>query len=251
MNEKSLFALGLDKKEVSLYKAVARARMISPSDLAKMIGIKRTTAYSMARGLVEKGLLLEDTTQRPRVFVPAGRDDMIGVVEQEQRRFEERQRLLLQLGEEVSNREAEETYPVPQIRFIQEEKIEPFLNQRIVEWSKSMEEVDPVFWGYQDPTLLEHYEPWIQKYWDYAPKHFEVKLLTNLAAPEKGVAGKYERRFTKFWGGATNFISTTWIIGDYVIILNTRKHPFYLIEIHDKLMAHDQREVFRNLWEMV
>lgn len=251
MDQKTLTKLGLNEKESKLYEAVVKAKQITPAELAKAIGIKRTTAYSMARGLVEKGLLLEDSTKRPRVFIPAGREEMEMAIDIEKKRSEERQTLLAKLGEQVSQREAEETYPVPQIRFIEEGKIDQFLHQRIREWNKSMEEVDPVFWGYQDPTFLEHYDAWIEKYWEYAPKHFEVKLLTNLATSEKKVSGKYDRRYTKFWGEATDFLSTTWIIGDYIVMINTRTKPFYLVEIHNKLMAHDQREVFKNLWPLI
>jgi hypothetical protein len=77
-------------------------------------------------------------------------------------------------------------------------------------------------------------------------------LLSNRAEAEVQFAKTaVTQRVVKFWGEATNFISTTWVIGDYVIIINTRNQPFYLIEIHDKLMAHDQREVFKNLWSLV
>jgi DNA-binding MarR family transcriptional regulator len=251
MDDSLLQTLGLNEKEIRLYSAVLNVKQITPAALAKAVGIKRTTTYSMVRGLIEKGLLLEDNTRRPRVFRVAGRAEINIAINIEKRRSEERQSILAELGEKASQKVSEDTYPVPQIRFVEEEKISQFLNQRIVDWNKSMDEIDSVFWGYQDPTFLERYESWIGKYWEYAPKHFEVKLLTNLAPSEKKVSGKYDRRYTKFWGEATNFLSTTWVIGDYIVMINTRQHPFYLVEIHNKLMAHDQREVFKNLWPLI
>ena len=251
MDEKLLSALDLSTQEIKLYRVVVNEREISPALLSKKAGVKRTTAYSMARGLVEKGLLIEDATRRPRVFLPARSEDIAGVIKIEKKRSEEKQALLLQLADEVGKAEAEINYPVPKIRFIEEDKIRAFLSQRTPEWIESMDKVDKVFWGFQDPTLLDSYLDWIDTFWKRAPKDFEVKLLTNLSTTEKGVAGRYERRQTKFWGEAVDFRSSTWIIGDYVIILNTRKHPFYVVEIHDELMAHDQREIFKNLWEMV
>ena len=59
MDDKLLTSLGLSNKELKLYKAVMRAREISPAELARAVKIKRTTCYSMARGLVEKGFLVE------------------------------------------------------------------------------------------------------------------------------------------------------------------------------------------------
>lgn len=251
MDEKLLKALGLSGPECKLYRAIAKAGTISPSDLAKATGIKRTTAYSMARGLVEKGLVVEDGTRRPRVFLVSSPEQIQEAIEFERNRSKERQELLATLSEEVTKNNAERTYPVPKIRFIEEDKINAFLHQRTKDWIQSMQETDSVFWGFQDPSLLEHYVEWIDAFWKASPDTFEVKLLTNLSTTEKNIAGRYVRRQTKFWGEDVNFISTTWVIGDYVVILNTRKHPFYVIEIHDKLMAHDQREVYRNLWEMV
>ena len=251
MDEKLLSALDLSPQEIKLYRVVLNEREITPALLSKKAGVKRTTAYSMARGLVEKGLLIEDATRRPRVFLPARSEDIAGVIEVEKKRSEEKQALLLQLADEVEKVEAEKNYPVPKIRFVEEDKVNPFLSQRTSEWIESMEKVEKTFWGFQDPSLLDSYLEWIDAFWKQAPKDFEVKLLTNLSTAEKGVAGKYERRQTKFWGEAVDFRSSTWIIGNYVVILNTRKHPFYLIEIHDALMAHDQREIFKNLWEML
>ena len=251
MDENLLESLGLSTSEIKLYKVVLSKQEIAPAELAKVTGIKRTTSYSIARGLVEKGLLVEDGTKRPRTFLPTRSEDIVRVIEDEKKKLLEKETLLQQLIAEVEKKEADSTYPVPKVRFIEEEKIDAFLHQRSGDWISNMREVDTVFWGFQDPTFLEQFSKWIDWFWKKAPEEVELKLLTNLTISEKSIAGKYERRQTKFWGEATNFQSTTWVIGDYVVILNTRKKPFYLIEIHDKLMAHDQREVFRNLWEMV
>ena len=252
MNTELLTQLGLSESEILLYSAVVRGGQLSPADLAKAIGIKRTTAYSMGRSLVEKGLLIEDATRRPRVFVPAGPEHMQDAIEKEKKRSAERQDMLLRLSEQVSQRQSEQTYPVPRITFIEDTKIRSFLSKRGKEWNESMLSTnEKTFWGFQDPTLLEHYDDWITEYWRKAPEELEVKLLTNLSPTERVVAKKYPRRETKYWGEAANFLSTTWVIGDYVVILNTRNKPFYLIEIHDKLMAHDQREIFKNLWNLV
>ena len=251
MNTKLLRSLGLAENEIVVYKAIFKDREILPSELAKVTGIKRTTAYSVVHSLVEKGLVIEDTTKRPRTVSLATGGEIENAISIEKKRSQEKQDLLIKLSQEVENREAEESYPVPQIRFVEESKVAQFLNKRIEIWNENMKKVDPVFWGYQDPSLLDNYEGWIKKYWKQAPKNFEVKLLTNDERAERRVSGKYERRHTKFWSATQNFLSTTWVIGDYVIILNTKQHPYYLIEIHDKLIAHDQREVFRGLWNMV
>jgi sugar-specific transcriptional regulator TrmB len=251
MHTKLLQSLGLDSREVKLYQVIFKAKEITPTDLAKEANIKRTSAYSMARGLVEKGLVLENATKRPRTFSVAGSDEVAAAIEIEKKRSEERQELLSEIGALVDKEESSENYPVPLIRFIEENRVLSHMSSRIGTWTASMCAKDTTFWGYQDPTLLDTYESWIGDFWKQAPENFEVKLLTNNQESEKKISGKYKRRFTKFWSAAQNFNSTTWIMGDYVVILNTKQHPYYLIEIEDAFMAHDQREVFRGLWDVV
>ena len=252
MKPELLSKLGLTDKEVAVFLAVLRKRQIDPANLAKEVGIKRTTAYHMARSLVERGLLIEDATRRPRLFMPAAPEEVRVALVNEKRILEERENLYEKLADELSLASAEDTYPVPTIKFVEEPKLASHLNQRSRVWYESMREArEWTWWGFQDHTFLEHFPEWVDRSWRQAPEKFELKLLTNLTAVEKGMEGKHAKRSVKYWGEATNFASSTWIAGDYVIMVNTRNHPFYLVEIHDKLMAHDQREVFRNLWELV
>jgi sugar-specific transcriptional regulator TrmB len=251
MDKQILESIGLSEKEISTYFAILKVKEITPVDLAKALKVKRTTAYSMARGLLEKGLIIEDSTKRPRRFVLADGNELDTALEQEKKRHEEKIEAFSLLKNTIEQVKAEENYPVPKIRFIEEEGIDSFLHSRTQEWIKSMKEVSAVFWGYQDPSLLNYFQPWIKSFWDKCPKDFETKLLTNSKDEEIGVKGKYDRRYTKFWYGTADFLSTTWVIGDYVVTLNTQKKPFYLIETHDKLIAHDQREMFKNLWKIL
>ncbi len=252
MDEKVLAGLGLNTTESAVYKAVLENGSLPPAQLAKAAGVKRTTAYSVAGSLVEKGLLLEDATKRPRVFRPATPDQVLALIDKERAQVSERETVLTKLANELSNLSASTTYPVPTVRFIEEDKIEAFLKQQTPVWDKNLLETEPTWWGSQDHTFVEHYGKWISWYWEQNSKEIDLKLLSNRAPAEVEFGPKYaNRRHIKFWGEATDFLSTTWIIGDYVVMINTRAKPFYLVEIHDKLMAHDQREVFRNLWEMI
>ncbi|KND51263.1 MAG: Transcriptional regulator, TrmB [Parcubacteria bacterium C7867-001] len=252
MDKSLLSSLGLSEVEVRLYQAVVKVQEITPALLAKAASMKRTTAYSVARSLVEKGFLVEDSTKRPRTFKPAGPEDLSIAVEIEKKRSLERQELLKRLSEQVSITQAEKDYPVPRIRFIEEEKLNDYFHQAFPMWNESMLETgEPVFWGFQDATLVEHYEEQLHYWWSISPPELSVKLLTNLSGAEKRMQGKYERREMKYWGEATNFVSSTWIAGDYVLMVNTRQRPHYAIEIHSRVLAHDQREVFKNLWPLV
>lgn len=56
-------------------------------------------------------------------------------------------------------------------------------------------------------------------------------------------------RETLFW--KANFSSSFWIAGDFIIMIYTQNRPFYLIEIYNPVMAHNLREVFKNLWKEI
>jgi sugar-specific transcriptional regulator TrmB len=251
MDEKLLSELGLSAQEIRVYMKVLKAGELTPTDLARAVDIKRTTTYGVARSLVEKGFLIEDGTKRPRTFIPASPDDIRRIIADEKKRLMNKEEKYTELAGELSRMAAKSSYPVPKIKFIQEDKMLSFMHQAMPEWDKSMLETESTWWGFQDHTFIDFFLESAEWYWNQAPEEIDLKVLTNRSSTEAKLLGKFKRRHVKFWGEATNFISTTWVVGDYVVILNTRHHPFYLVEIHDKLLAHDQREVFKNLWPLV
>ena len=250
MNEKLLVAFGLNHKEIKLYKVVLKAGAASPVVLARATGIKRTTAYSIARGLVEKGLLVEDTSKRPRVFTPSSPSAVQALIVEEKKRLTVREKIFKQLAEELTQNEAEKTYPVPRIRFVPEEKIKQFLKEEAYKWDSSMLTHDAIMWGFQDHTYVEQYPGAIEAYWKQTPKKIHLKMLTNISEAELKLGKKYPRREMRAWP-KSNFISGIWVMGDYLVTVNTRQRPHYLVEIHDAPLAHDMRELFKSLWAEV
>jgi predicted transcriptional regulator len=250
MNEKLLTSLGLSAKEVKIYKLVVKMGNATPVAIAKATGVKRTTAYSIARGLAEKGLFVEDASKRPRVFALTSPKEVEELIVAEKKRVAVRETIFKQLAEELSKTEAEKTYPVPQIRFVPEEKITQFLRTESPKWDRSMLKDDATMWGFQDHTYIEQFPHAVQTYWKQAPKEMRLKMLTNQSEAELKIGKKYPRREMKAWPKG-NFVSGIWIMGDYLVTINTRQKPFYVVEIHDAPLAHDLRELFKNLWAFV
>jgi sugar-specific transcriptional regulator TrmB len=250
-----LAPLDLNKNELALYKAVLKMGQVTPAEVAKVTNLKRTTAYNVARSLVEKGLLVEDTTRRPAVFALADAEQVLTQIEKERKLLVEREESYKKIAAEISKVAVGKEYAVPTVRFVEEDKIEEYLKKNAGIWDDSAISISEfTWWGFQDHTFVEQFGDWIMWYWDRWREEMDLKLLSNRASAEVEFAKQNKhlsKRNIKFWGEALDFYSTTWIVGDYVVMINTRTHPFYLVEIHDKLMAHDQREVFKNLWEIV
>jgi hypothetical protein len=79
-----------------------------------------------------------------------------------------------------------------------------------------------------------------------------VKLLSNESNVEKKMAvKKLNQREIRFWKKDADFTASLWVIGEYIVMIYTRERPFYLIEIHNSVLAHNTREVFKNLWKEI
>lgn len=252
MDDKILLSLGMSQKETKLYKALFKLKEAPPTVLAKIIKEKRTTAYSIAHGLAEKGFIIENTTKRPHTFTIVQSDDIENILEEDRRQLQLKENVLKKFATELSRATAEESYPVPHIRFVEESKMEQFLNSQSQKWDKSMLQADATCWGFFDPSYLEAFPEAMSRYWKQAPKEIQLKMLSNDSGVplESKIVHKYPRRSIKVWDKA-QFDSAIWVMGQYVLVVNTKQHPFYLTETHDATLAHGLREIFKNLWPLV
>ena len=155
---------------------------------------------------------------------------------------------------EISLISAAKTYPVPKIRFIEENGLEKFLYDNLVKWQKEVINSDGVWWGFQDHTIVENFPKWIAATWqtrESKDKHYQGQVFTNDSNIEAQIKGKYpkDKRNVRFLAGQ-NFTATVWVCGDYLITIATGQHPFYAFEIHDLLLAQNMRGMFKKLWEM-
>ena len=243
--------MGLSPNEIKVYLAVLKQQRVTPAEVAKSTKINRPTVYSIAKKLASRGLLVEDLGGKTLYLAPAQPQEILQLVRKEEEEFRTKASLLENLSDELTNMVASNDYPVPKIRFIEESGLEDFLYARSQVWNASMLEHDGVWWGFQDQDLIEQYQEWIAWYWKTSPKEVQLKLLTNPSEIEKKLAGKYPRREVRPWKAAQELTAGTWVIGDYVVMVVTSRKPAYLVEIHDRTMAHNYRELFKNLWELV
>lgn len=250
MLEKTLQELGLGNKEITIYKEILDHGKIAPALLARLTGINRTTVYSVAKELKEKGLIVEDTTGRTAYYSLARDQDLEKVVRQKREEQEKKESLIHELQEFLKNVPESKTYSVPKVKFIEEHDVEDYLYEATPRWHKSMNNTDKTWWGFQDHSLVEKFEKWIDWSWKKAPKDVDLKLLTNESDIEKKMAVKEykSRREMKFLDDK-NFTATQWVIGEYVVFIMTKQRPFYLVEIHDSVIAHNSRELFKDIWE--
>lgn len=248
--EHILTSLGLSPKEQQIYHLVLERGKITPALLSRLSGINRTTVYSVAKELQDKGLLVEDLGGKTLYYLPARESELQKLIKRETEKTETKISHIQQLQEILQSIPESTSYSVPKIRFIDEADLEDYLYEATPRWIESLVQNDPTWWGYQDHSLVERYEGYIDWFWKRAPESICLKLFSNDSAIEQVMSDKgYTRREIRFWDGENSFTSSQWIVGSYVIMVVTHQKPYYLVEIHDSVMAHNMREVFKRLWE--
>lgn len=251
MIQEILKQLDFTDKEIEVYLTILESGKVTPTDVAKLTGINRTTVYSVAKELIKRGVVAEDLGGQTLYLVALPPQDLKSVVQKEEKKLEEKKSLVEKAIAELQNYARDTKYSVPKIVFIGEDDLENYLYKQTAVWNESIMKYDGCWWGFQDQSFVRYYEDWIDWYWQTgSPKNMKLKLLSNESA-EKIKKKKYENRKIKFWDDSKDFTATTWINGDYVVMIVTTTRPHYLVEIHDSVLAHNMREVFKGIWKTV
>lgn len=251
MIDQTLKKLGLKDKEIAVYLELMRLGRSTHAKIAMNIDVNRATVYSVVNILVKKGLIAEDLGGKIQYLNALPPKNLHTLIEQERRKITKKEDLVEQAVEELAELPLNTQYSVPHVRFLDEDQLELALHSDIEKWEKSMIKVggDTTWWGFQDYTFAEHFEEWIEWYWKRAPKEMQLKLLSNESAIETELEGKeLERRHIKLTDKPSQFTATTWVLGEYVLMIYTNERPFYAIEIYNPVLAHNHRELFKNIW---
>ncbi len=254
MIEDTLKALGLKEKEIKVYLALMTSGRATPSTLAEKTSLNRATVYSVLEILLKKGLVTEDVGGTLRTFLAEKPKDLNILIEKEKQALNRKVELVEQAIQELSDLPLNTEYAVPHVRLLTEEQLDLAQKEDVAKWEESMRKTDPTFtwWGFQDDTYAKHYESWINWYWKRAPKDIQLKLLSNHSPIEEEFKEKQlTNRQIKYLSDKTKFTATTWVLGEYLIMVYTNSKPFYAIEIFNPILAHNYRELFKEIWERI
>lgn len=240
---------GFTDKEITVYLAVLQQGKVTPADLAKATGVNRTTIYSVAKELVRRGLIAEELGDLARYLLARPVQDLEQLVLREEKELAEKKQLLGKAVTELTAYAKNAQYSIPKIVFVADNEVENQLYKHAAQWNESILARDKVWWGFQDQYFVGNYEKWIDWYWENsAPAELSLKLISNESAEELKEK-KFARRKIKFWPEGKDFTATTWICGDYVVMIVCQKRPHSMIEIHDAVLAHNLRELCKGIWK--
>jgi predicted transcriptional regulator len=248
MLEKEFGQLGLNDNEREVYLAVLKAGKASPARIAKETAINRTTVYSVSRKLMSLGLVGEDLSAKVGYLYAEKPEALEHMFAKEEAVLKERKILAQTLVKELTALPSGKSYSIPKIKFIEEADLTDYLYKQYSFWADSSLERDNTWWGYADSSFTKEYKEWIHWTWKHGPKGQKVNFFANDSGVEDEVSSEHPDRITRPLPKGQEFDSSFWVIGDYVIMTQSRERPNYLVEIHDAVFARNQRQLFKNLW---
>ena len=185
--EHILLELGLDKDQARIYLHLLEARPMSAGNMAKILGIKRTTLYGILQKLLEKGVISESQNSGVAVF-SAQPPEKIGL-------------LLDQRLEDIQNRKKEFQKVLPQLR---NSPALSYLNPtfKIVKGEEGMRQI------LKDMLLYENMET--QSFWP-------IKAMVDILSPE------FFRSLNKVRIQNNLYTRAIWPLEQ---IIDIKKHPY-------------------------
>ena len=250
MIDKNLEKLGLNENERAVYIAVLSAGKTTPNQVASSTGINRTTIYSIARKLARMGLIGGDFKGKNNFLIAESARQVQNLIVHEERQLVERRAVVQELIQELAQIEKVQGYTPPRIRFVEEHDLEAFLKRRYYEWVGSAGN-DPTWWGYHDSSFTERYRAFIRWSWIHGPKNLRVRFLTNASEGQSSLGKEFPERQVRIWGNGSDIHTSLWIIGDYIVHVQTRVRPHYLVEICDAELARNQRGIYTGIWKIL
>lgn len=242
--------LGLNENEQEVYLAVLKAGKVAPNQVAKITGINRTTVYSVSKKLARMGLVTHDLGQKVSYLVATPPEKLVTLFEKEEKQVAEKKKAAKELAKELGSLVSEKHYSVPRIRFVEESDMEAYLYEAYPRWAESVAVFDNTWRGFQDDSFTSRYEKWIDWTWKYSRENIHAEIFFNHAEVEKKLFEKHPSRKMRILPKTVNFDSNFWVAGEYLIMIQTQARPHYLVEIHDAVLARNQRELFKALWQL-
>jgi predicted transcriptional regulator len=242
--------LGINDNEREVYLSVLRAGKIAVNQVARETSINRTTVYSIAKKLESMGIVAIDYGQKISYLVAVPTSQLVGIFEREEKKLAEKKQIAIKLADELSSLASERHYSVPRIKFVEENDLEEYLYVAYPRWEESAKGKENVWRGFQDDSFTTYYEKWINWIWKRSRRDFDVEFFINESNIEKQLTRKYGGRKMKILPNHISFDSSFWTTGEYLIMAQTRVRPHYLVEIHDEVLARNQRELFKGLWSL-
>lgn len=246
--------LGFSEKEILVYLTLVQRGRLTANQLAQSVKLNRTTTYGILSSLIKKRLVVEDLASPTSVYLPALASSLIEFFERKECEMRKQKELATRAASEISRMASNQPFQLAKITFVDEGDIQDHLINRTEVWCQSLLSYDCVWRGFQDSRLLQNFPEYFQKlYKEILPSQISQELISEdmPAEMEFEKLHSIQNRKIKIWEHGYDFTYSTWVIGSYVIMLQVKDKPFYLIEMKDPALAKNLRELFKGMWKFI
>ena len=235
--------VGLEEKEISIYKDLVRKKQLTAYQIGKNTGINRSTVYDNLNKLVRKGFVSSVTLHGKKIYQVNELNKILSF-------FKEKETLVQALEPEIKKLKTEKEVNVELFEGVEGQRETLFFLHTLSK-SKKVKSLHVIGQGDVSTTGSKLYIKRLIAEWKKlkASKYFEFKCIWD-----EGFRGKeIVKQFNP--GGEDRFLHnfpsnvTTLIISDYIVIGFTIDKP-YIIRIKNKLVADTFEHYFKRLWEL-
>jgi len=246
MYEQKLKTLGLSEKEALIYLASLELGPSTVQEISKKTGIIRTTIYNLTRSLKEKGLIVEISKDKKRLFVSQSPERLLSNLRLQKKELEEREKNLRSILPELKGL-VDLSRVRPKIRFYEGKEGIKLMREDILS-SKNLaciEEFIPMDEAYQlfPPHKRDHRHRMITTL-NHTYRKVIYASRNGRILPSK--ENLVERRFVR--SGRFPLSSEINLYGDKVGIVVFGRRPIG-ITIEEKAITESMRSIFYLVWK--
>jgi predicted transcriptional regulator len=251
MDLDSFHSLGLSATEARVYLWLIENGSSPVQKISRKLSLPRSTVYSALDSLVQRGMISKGEKKGASFFSAEDVQAIVRMVERDKESLVQRELIARHLVKQISPLLRKSAVSLPALEVAEGKRnVEQFLFRMLPIWRDSILATDNSTWGYQDHTFVEVFPKWIKECWKVL--HIEAgipgRILSNQSAVEAGLKGKVPGREVRVLDDTEEFSTSTWVMGNYIILIMTRQEPFYLFQVHDRALSANLRALFKRIY---
>ncbi len=250
--QQSLEELGLSAFESTVYVDLVNTGLRSVQELARRLSAPRSSVYTALESLTRRRLVTTDSSRRALRYRAESPQALSSALQEHREILEHRERTLAKITQQIHPLLTARVHSEAKLEISEgRTKVERFLFDNLDRWRDSILRCDQSTWGFQDPSFVEEYSKWIKVAWRVLHVEAQIsgRILSNSSSTERQLKSRIPRREVRILPRQYQFESSTWVMGDYVVVIMTRTEPFYALQIREPMLASNLRMVFKILYE--
>ncbi|MDQ3018864.1 MAG: hypothetical protein M3Q64_03270 [bacterium] len=249
MTESHLKKLGLEKGEIAIYLAVVKYGGLSPTEVAKITGIKRATVYLYVEHLRELGLVTTRLNKKRKIIVAAPFSSFETLVQEKKAGIEQQEKIVADLIPLLEKMYKEKTIGI-QIEMLEGQSGVTTLIEKIIAEKKDMYwlgSMETILSTIKDEKLfrLMTWRRMDQKTTSYAISDRTILKNERYSGPTSNF-----RQF-RFLEQPFSIPGIIVLFGKNIALISIKETKISIVLVQDETMNQIVLFMFKALWEFL